>query len=124
MPLQHAQTPDESPPHHQPFLNNLPPATSAVIPVFRQLTAVERDTFVAALQLGASREPNGRDIVERAKRLGQSSSTQTIYRALRRLTEFGYLNQSGPDGVERTYVPTRNGGRAYCHARRTEFGQD
>lgn len=121
---QHAQTSKQLPSQPPVWLNDLPPATSAVIPAFRQLTGVERDTFIAALQLNATAEPCGREIADHAKRLGQSSSIQTIYRALRRLTEFGYLRQSDRDGVKRTYVPTRNGGRAYCHARRTEFQRD
>ena len=117
---QHAQT-SKQPTYPYPPVNAFPPGDLAVVPAFRQLTAVERDTFVAAFQLGATTEPSGRDIVDRAKRLGQSSSDQSIYRALRRLTEFGYLKQFNPDGVERAYVPTRNGSSAYCRARKTEF---
>jgi len=120
---QHAQT-SKQPTYPHPPIDAFPPGDSAVVPAFRQLTAVERDTFVAAFQLGTTTEPCGRDIVDRAKRLGQSSSDQSIYRALRRLTEFGYLKRSDPDGVERTYVPTRNGSHAYCCARRTEFQRE
>lgn len=120
---QHAQTSNQSVRQHRPYLDDFPPATSAVIPAFRQLTGVERDTFVAALQLDEDTEPCGRDILECAKGLGQSSSEKTIYRALNLLTDYGYLRRSAPEGVERTYVPTRNGVSAYCRARKTEFQQ-
>ncbi|GAA0276386.1 hypothetical protein [Halobacterium noricense] len=104
-----------------PSREGFPVGTQAIIPVFRSLTAVQRDTFVAVIQLADSdNDATGMDVVSRVKQLGQSSSQQTIYRALSDLNDYGYLHQFDAKGAAQQYVPTRSGLAAFWRARVAE----
>jgi len=105
-----------------PSREDFPVGTQAIIPVFRSLTAVQRDTFVAVIQLADSgSDATGQDVVSRVKQLGQSSSQQTIYRALKSLHNYGYVRQFDGKGAAQQYVPTRNGLAAFWQARIAEY---
>ncbi|CQH63688.1 uncharacterized protein HHUB_4157 (plasmid) [Halobacterium hubeiense] len=99
----------------------LPVSPRAVLPAFQMLSAPQRDTFVAVLQLvDDGTPPSGMRVVSRVERLGQPSSQQTIYRALSELQEYGYLRQFDGEGRAQQYVPTRNGVAAFWSAREME----